>query len=420
MENTSRIKLNKKSFLSDIKINVDTFIHIFCFLSVLFIGADLLGVNVGVNLRFDQVLLFIFALLLTVKGKYRFTFNIWIILFALFPLVSIFSAVSIKRGILFYFSIAYNIIFLFYGFASYVRTYGLAKFIKILRKTCYVQFVLFLLQYFLKIVLNYEFSFLPTYGFFMGIPRFRLWFYEPSYLANYMVFWFSISFFMYLLANDKRYFKDIIFCALMLILSTSTTGFLGIALVVGIIYIIWLLKSITLRKLIFPFICLILLAVAYFVFNDIFEVFIGRLFNSSLDEASGGRITGWEETFKVFKDNPLFGVGPGNYGLYLGEDAGYVPSNVTLEIMATLGIFSAIAFYALTLQLIVKSVRIYKIEKNSETKLLVACAIGLLIFTIILQANQGYLRLYHWMLFGIIEGGILRYKKVKKEKISYV
>ena len=97
----------------------------------------------------------------------------------------------------------------------------------------------------------------------------------------------------------------------MLILSTSTTGFLGIALVVGIIYIIWLLKSITLRKLIFPFICLILLAVAYFVFNDIFEVFIGRLFNSSLDEASGGRITGWEETFKVFKDNPLFGVGPG-------------------------------------------------------------------------------------------------------------
>ena len=88
--------------------------------------------------------------------------------------------------------------------------------------------------------------------------------------------------------------------------------------------------------------------------------------------------------------------------------------------MATLGIFSAIEFYALTLQLIVKSVRIYKIEKNSETKLLVACAIGLLIFTIILQANQGYLRLYHWMLFGIIEGGILRYKKVKKEKISYV
>ena len=69
MEDSSRIKLNKKSSFSDIKINVDTFIHIFCFLSVLFIGADLLGVNVGVNLRFDQILLFVFALLLTVKGK---------------------------------------------------------------------------------------------------------------------------------------------------------------------------------------------------------------------------------------------------------------------------------------------------------------------------------------------------------------
>ena len=416
MENSSRIKLNKKSLFSDIKINVDTFIHIFCFLSVLFIGADLLGVNVGVNLRFDQILLFVFALLLTVKGKYRFTYNIWIIMFALFSLVSVFSAFSIKRGILFYFSIAYNIIFIFYSFTSYVKTYGIVCFINILRKTCYVKFVIFILQYFLKIVFKYEFPFLPTYGFFMGIPRFRLWFYEPSYLANYLVFWFSISLYTYLLGNDKSYFKDIIFCALMLILSTSTTGFLGIALVIVIVYLIWICKRVTLRKLLFPIVILVLLGISYFLFNDIFEVFIGRLFKGSLDSASGGRITGWEETFKVFKENPLFGVGPGNYGLYLGEDAGYVPSNVTLELMATLGIFSAITFYALTLQQIVKSVRIYKNNKNSETRLLVACAIGLLIFTIILQVNQGYLRLYHWMFFGIIEGGILRHKRSRKLK----
>ena len=173
----------------------------------------------------------------------------------------------------------------------------------------------------------------------MGIPRFRLWFYEPSYLANYLVFWFSISLYTYLLGNDKSYFKDIIFCALMLILSTSTTGFLGIALVIVIVYLIWICKRVTLRKLLFPIVILVLLGISYFLFNDIFEVFIGRLFKGSLDSASGGRITGWEETFKVFKENPLFGVGPGNYGLYLGEDAGYVPSNVTLELMATLGIF---------------------------------------------------------------------------------
>ena len=254
----------------------------------------------------------------------------------------------------------------------------------------------------------------------MGIPRFRLWFYEPSFLANYMVVWFSISLYTYLLGNDKSYFKDIIFCALMLILSTSTTGFLGIALVIVIVYLIWICKRVTLRKLLFPIVILVLLGISYFLFNDIFEVFIGRLFKGSLDSASGGRITGWEETFKVFKENPLFGVGPGNYGLYLGEDAGYVPSNVTLELMATLGIFSAIAFYALTLQLIVKAVKIYKHDQNLETKLLVACAIGLLIFTIILQVNQGYLRLCHWMFFGIIEGGILSNKRIIKERKCYV
>ena len=34
-----------------------------------------------------------------------------------------------------------------------------------------------------------------------------------------------------------------------------------------------------------------------------------------------------------------------------------------------------------------------------------------MIFTIILQFNQGYLRLYHWMLFGILDGMIIYYNR---------
>ena len=118
----------------------------------------------------------------------------------------------------------------------------------------------------------------------------------------------------------------------------------------------------------------------------------------------------WAETWKVFIENPLFGVGPGNYGLYLGQEAGSVPSNVTLELLATLGIFATIAFYGLTLALCIQAVLLNRKKRNKGSRLLVACAVALLIFSVVLQANQGYLRLYHWLFFGMLSGGIRQLK----------
>ena len=154
---------------------------------------------------------------------------------------------------------------------------------------------------------------------------------------------------MFLIEGKKRYLKDILMALVMFLLATSTTGFLGIALSCAVIYVIWIVKGFTAKKLIFPCIVLLGFLVFRFGFSSIYEVFFARLFNQSLDSASGGRISAWLETWQVFIKNPLFGVGPGNYGLYLGKDAGTVPSNVTLELMSTVGIFATIAFYGLTI-----------------------------------------------------------------------
>lgn len=416
MKETSikQLKTNRKySFLDtpinisflQAKINIDFFIHLFCFISVLLIGADRWGITLlGVNFRIDQLFLCVFALLLAIKNSYRLTVNYWIIAFTVFTFISSIFAVSIKRAVLFYCSIIYNIIFLFYAFASYVHTYGLKQFISVFRYTCYVQFVVIVLQFILKTVLNFEFSFLPSYGYYMGIPRFQIWFYEPSYLATYLVFWFSVACFMLFIGKEKGYIVDIILALFMFVLSTSTSGFIGIALVFVSVYFIWLCYRITVKKLLFPLVLILLFIAFRFAFSSIYDVFIGRLFLKSLNSASGGRIEGWLETFQVFKQNPLFGVGPGNYGIYLGQNAGYVPSNVSLELLATIGLFSFIAFYGLTLSLIVSSINHYQKNKCAESLLFLACGYALLIFTIILQINQGYLRLYHWMFFGILWG----------------
>ena len=398
---------------------MDSAIHAMCFISVLLIGADRWGLDVGVNLRLDQIFLCVLALLLTFKNALRFTWNPWIVAFVGFSFISVIQGFNLVRGALFYCSIIYNIVFLFYTFESYVRTYGIRKFVQIFRKTLYVQFFIMLIQAGFKILAGIELPFLSSYGYYLGIPRFSLWFYEPSYLTTYLSFWFTMALYMFLIGKDKSYLKDIVMALIMFLLATSTTGFVSILLSCVVVYLIWLQKGLTAKKMMFPVMVIILFLLFRFGFSSVYDTFFARLFNQSLDSASGGRVSLWSETWQVFIDNPLFGVGPGNYGLYLGKEAGAVPSNVTLELLATVGLFATIAFYGLTAALCIRAMRIYKKEKSKDNMLLVACAVALIIFSVILQANQGYLRLYHWMFFGIISGILKKNTDIyKKNKIS--
>jgi O-antigen ligase len=202
----------------------------------------------------------------------------------------------------------------------------------------------------------------------------------------------------------------------MIVISTATTGFIALALGFIIVFFIWISKGINKRTLIFIASMTVIVIVACIVFKDILAVFVGRLFGGDLDGASGGRIGGYIESLKVWLDKPLFGVGPGNYGEYFGQDNSYVPSNVTLELLATVGLPATICFYALTFSLIVKARKINKEINDYLSNLLYACALGLLVFTVVLQINQGYLRLYHWMIFGVLSGGINYLKKRQRAK----
>lgn len=395
---------------------LDYSIFFFMFLSTLFIGADIIGINVGVNFRFDQIILVITTLLMIFKNRFKIYKNPWIILFLIFSLISVIFSINTKRSILFYFSIIYNVIFIFYLYTNFIITYGPKIFLKIFRYTMYIQFMLMVLQFGLKVFLNYELPFMPSYGEYMGIKRFSLWFYEPSYLSTYVTIWFVISFYFLLICGSKSYIKDVFMAGLMVLMSTSSSGFIMIALTIITVYLLWIIKDVNLKKIFTLALLVILVILAFLIFRNIFDVFIKRLFVGSLDDSSGGRITRWIETIDVFKAKPLFGIGPGTYGQYLGFENEYVPSNVTLEIMATLGIFSCIAFYMISLRQIVKGYKLYKVDRNKH-RVLFAFIIALVIFTIILQINQGYLRLYHWMLFGIVEGLIIYYsKKMKFEK----
>ena len=399
----------KLSELKNTKVDTDLFVHVFAFISVLLIGADIWGVNVGVNLRLDQIFLLVLSFLLLLKNGFALSKNKFVAAFCAFALISAIGAVSPVRGVIFYCSIIYNVFFVYLCFYNYVLIYGTEKFVSILRKTCYVQFLIILLQFALKVLFKYELPFLPGYGEYMGVYRFCIWFYEPSYLATYMTFWLTLSLSKLLLKKDYSYVKDCVLCLLVMLISTSSSGFAGIAFSFILVYVLWLFGGISLKKLSVIFVAAVGVMCVKIFLPNLFDAFISRIFSGDLNGATGGRVEGWTETLEVFKKNVLFGVGPGCYGIYLGKGTSYVPTNVTLELMATLGIFAAVAFYAFTVWLVVKSFKIYGNRRDDAGFTLFALALSLIVFTVILQVNQGYLRLYHWMFFGVIAGGIKRY-----------
>lgn len=382
---------------------MDLAIDLFAVISVLLIGADIWGLDVGVNLRVDQLFLAVLTVLLFCKNGLVLSKNFYLWAFLALSLISAVLAYSKFRGFLFFCSILYNVFFVYLCFYNYVRIYGIRKFIKLFRFTCYILFVIMMFQVVIKVIFDYSFPFLPDYGMYYGVYRFSIWFYEPSYLATYLTFWLTLSLIM-LVEKDVSYVKDIVLCLAMMVFSTSTSGFAGIAFAFVLAYLVWLNKGVSVKKLLVLLIPVVLLVVVRLFAPGFFYLFIGRIFSGDLNGATGGRIEKWAETFNVFLQRPLFGVGPGCYGLYLGQGTDYVPSNVTLELMATLGIFGALAFYLITLSLIINCIKSYK-KNRKENALLFAAALALIVFTVILQVNQGYLRLYHWMFFGLMDGG---------------
>ena len=388
----------------------------FVFLSTLFLGADIFGFSIaGLNVRVDQFFLVIAAALLLLRRSYRLKVPFWAWALLCLGLVSSVFAVSAIRALAFTVSLLFNLVFIFALYASYIRTYGFRPFVKMLRATFILQAVLLWLQFLLKVALKIEIPFMPSYGEYLGIPRFSLWFYEPSYLVTYFIFWYSLAIYMLLVKKAKRYFLDVLLGLSCFLIATSTTGLVGVVAVTVIAFLISFFKGITLRKIIILGLVVIAGVAVFVAFKSVFMVFVGRLFEGNLDTASGGRIGQWAESFSVFLSHPFLGVGPGCYGLYVANDTTVVPSNVTLELMATLGVLAPVFFYGLTIYLTVIGVKAAKRYREPE---LFGAVIGLWAFTVILQVNQGYLRLYHWMIFGLVYGAALDVRKRGREELA--
>lgn len=316
--------------------------------------------------------------------------------------LSLFHTVSFIKSFIFFLFIIFNYLIVIGTVYSWCRYENNEKIINKYIQNFRVVGILSVIQFILG-------SFGITFSIFQndihqGIYRPALWFYEPSYLATYLCFYYIMTL-VFFSNNKKKYKKDLFFSILVICITTSTLGYL--VLFSGILlYIFFLNKNIFQGiKKIWDLIkgMIIGIVLVYLWKKEIILIFIGRIFKIGIKKASGRRIDNWGETLEVIKANSLFGIGANSYGVY--TQTNNPPSNVTLEILATLGIVGLFCFIVF---LIFIFLNCWKLKKDINIK---AMWLSLVIALIALQANQNYMRTYFWVHIAILFGIIANHKR---------
>lgn len=371
---------------------LDLAIQIITFINVLFIGSDIFSFEIiGVTVRYVQITLVIGLLLIMIKRKLNIKITKILIAYLVVMFITSILAINIKLGIIYYLSILYNSIFIFLYFKEFIKEYGISRFTKLFRYSCYVIAILMIFVFILQ-----KFGIeIFDYGYHLGVYRISLWFFEPSYLSTYLSIWYSLSLYYLIIEKDRSYIKDIVLSIVSFVLSTATTGFIAMIFAFGCILLLSINK-LKLKHYLYILVGIVIsLLVLVVMFNNVFEVFFLRIFEG-ISEASGDRIKRYGETIGVFLKYPIFGIGTGCYGYYFNQ-TNLVPTNVFLEMLACLGIVGTTMFMYFIFNPIIKSIKTTNIN-------LKAYCFSLLIFFIILQANQNYLRLYMFMILGVVYG----------------
>ncbi|MFD1383500.1 O-antigen ligase family protein, partial [Rhodanobacter aciditrophus] len=241
--------------------------------------------------------------------------------------------------------------------------------------------------------------------------------YEPSFYALFMVpmvFYFNN---LYLIYKARGVGFRVLLLNIFYLASTSTGTVFA--------YIIYLMMSISKIQRLLPYIVLVLLLIilSYPFFSDIYDTFFFKFFrwdfyNHWSFRERWGQIV---NSYFVFKDNPIFGVGLGGVGMYIferysqGQDyylrasetlltfKSFDPMNVTTEILASQGVFGVVCYLIFLLFLFGKvKYAIKRAQLNEEKAMLKSLLVATVLMLVVLQFNQGVFRTYIWVQMAVL------------------
>lgn len=362
-------------------------------------GADIFSYKIfGNTIRIVNILSVVFCLILVVLKKYKINRKILIIYLPVIivHVFSVFYSFLPMNSLIYLIYIIFYLLFTLNLIYSWGKNREVDDIINIYIISFRIISILTIIQFILG---NIRILKLLSYQIYRGIFRPALWFYEPSYLATFLSLYYMLT-----LVLRKRYFKDFLLSLLAISLTTSSTGYISI--VTGIIiYLILSNEKFEKRVkiLLFAFLVgIVVLSGIWLIKSSIIDIFIKRLFIDGISSSSGVRMKINMETLKVIRENLWVGIGANTFQEYFGCS----PMNVILEIFTTLGLIGGVIFLLFFIVVFIK------IFKNKDLRYQ-GLAISFLLFFIVLQANQNYMRLYMWNHLGLM---LLFLQKAKERK----
>ncbi len=256
-----------------------------------------------------------------------------------------------------------------------------------------------------------------------GFPRVHATFLEPLLMANFLLIPICLLVGLWLKKQikTKLFIPLLIIFLIVFILTISRGAYLAI-FSAGIVLIVFSFKEIfKWRKIL---LLLLILATSCLIAFGMIRVAGSQALTNFVEH--GGEVAKRPEqqgfstahrlmTFKIasqaFKEHPVFGIGPGNFGSYydnhpmelLPESEQQTVNNQYLEILAENGILGLAAFVLFLIILFVRSWRAYKITTNP---FLSAFIIGgsAALFGILVQYNffSTLYIIYIWFLMGLL------------------
>jgi O-antigen ligase len=203
---------------------------------------------------------------------------------------------------------------------------------------------------------------------------------DPHMFSFYLSMIFPASLALYFLTYKKQYLFLSLFILIANFLSFSRGGYLGF--LSGTFFFLLLIykgKITRLKNLkyyIGMFFALLLLV--FFIPNPINQRFFSS-FNAN-EGSNSERIQIWSQALQIIKENPLFGVGIGNYSLAISPNSNYrtpiYAHNTYLDLAVETGIINAIIWIVLILWSIIK------LARNKSNILFAGFGAGIVAFSV--------------------------------------
>lgn len=361
---------------------------------------------------------------------------LWLMLFLFFTVISTALSFELKRAAMVTAFIAFDLI-LAWAIANRFEAEKLGSYIKILLGSALAVTLFGLYQFVgdLAGLSNQITGLLPRYTKdIFGFPRIQSTGYEPLFFANYLLIPTILAAALYLWGIKKLWPLLLFFTVIWLTLSRGAYAGLAAGLLLLLVWAWWQKKS--KRKLAAIVGCVIVsiglamgaiaLApkiVAWFSRPGVrseetikkaregLDAFTGQTSNVTGGDSFYNRSVTWGLAVRAFRENPLFGIGPGTFGAFAQkqnpkyfENSLSIVNNEPLEILAehgVAGLLTLILFMASLARLTLVSW-----QKGSTTHQ--AFAVGLLcaLTAIAVQYNTfSTLYITHvWVLIGLILG----------------